>query len=52
MALGLRLFEGYMRSNIQDMMASALIAVMPTIIIFFIAQRYFIQGIVMTGVKG
>ena len=51
-ALGLRLFEGYMRSNIQDMMASALIAVMPTIIIFFIAQRYFIQGIVMTGVKG
>ena len=51
-ALGLRLFEGFMRSNIQDMMASALIAVMPTIIIFFIAQRYFIQGIVMTGVKG
>ena len=51
-ALGLRLFEGYMRSNIQDMMAAALIAVMPTIIIFFIAQRYFIQGIVMTGVKG
>ena len=51
-ALGLRLFEGFMRSNIQDMMASALIAVMPTIIIFFIAQRYFIQGIVMTGVQG
>ncbi len=51
-ALGLRLFEGYMRSNIQDMMAAALVAVMPTIIIFFIAQRYFIQGIVMTGVKG
>ncbi len=51
-ALGLRLFEGYMRSNMQDMMAAALMAVMPTIIIFFVAQRYFIQGIVITGVKG
>ncbi len=51
-ALGLRLFEGYMRSNMQDMMAAALMAVMPTIVIFFVAQRYFIQGIVITGVKG
>ena len=51
-ALGLRLFEGYMRSNMQDMMASALLAVLPVIVIFFIAQRHFIQGIVITGVKG
>lgn len=51
-ALGLRLFEGYMRSNMQDMMAAALMAVLPVIVIFFIAQRHFIQGIVITGVKG
>ncbi len=51
-ALGLRLFEGYMSSNMQDMMAAALMAVLPVIAIFFIAQRHFIQGIVITGVKG
>ena len=51
-ALGLRLFEGYMRSNMQDMMAAALMAVLPVIAIFFVAQRHFIQGIVITGVKG
>ncbi|MEM7125803.1 MAG: carbohydrate ABC transporter permease [Chloroflexota bacterium] len=51
-AVGLRLFEGYMSSNMQDMMAAALMAVLPTIVIFFVAQRYFIQGIVITGVKG
>ena len=51
-ALGLRLFEGFMNSNMQDMMAAAIMAVIPTIIIFFVAQRHFIQGIVITGVKG
>ncbi len=51
-ALGPRLFEGYMRSNMQDLMAAALMAVLPVIAIFFVAQRHFIQGIVITGVKG
>ncbi|HIC89785.1 MAG TPA: carbohydrate ABC transporter permease, partial [Anaerolineae bacterium] len=34
------------------LMAASLVAVLPLIIIFFFAQRYFIQGIVITGVKG
>jgi multiple sugar transport system permease protein len=34
------------------LMAGALLAVAPILIIFFIAQRYFVQGIVITGVKG
>jgi ABC-type glycerol-3-phosphate transport system permease component len=51
-ALGLRLFEGTMASRMQELMSASLLAVMPTILIFFVAQRYFVQGIVITGVKG
>jgi multiple sugar transport system permease protein len=34
------------------LMAAALIAALPCLILFFVAQRYFIQGIVVSGVKG
>jgi len=34
------------------LMAASLMAVLPCIIIFYFAQRYFIQGVVFTGVKG
>lgn len=34
------------------LMAASLVALLPCIILFFIAQRFFIQGIVVTGVKG
>jgi ABC-type glycerol-3-phosphate transport system permease component len=33
-------------------MAGATLTVLPCIILFFICQRWFIQGIVITGVKG
>jgi len=51
-ALGLRLFQGRMSNNMQDLMAASLLAVLPTLIVFFLAQRYFVQGIVVSGVKG
>jgi ABC-type glycerol-3-phosphate transport system permease component len=34
------------------LMAASLIALLPCILLFFFAQRYFIQGIVITGLKG
>jgi len=34
------------------MMAGALMAISPILVIFFFAQRYFVQGIVITGIKG
>jgi len=34
------------------MMAASLIAVVPLIIIFFALNRYFVQGVVVSGVKG
>ncbi|NOZ26811.1 MAG: carbohydrate ABC transporter permease [Chloroflexi bacterium] len=34
------------------LMAASLVALLPTILVFFIGQRFFIQGVVITGVKG
>ena len=51
-ALGLQLFQGQLSNKLQQLMAASLVAVLPTIILFFLAQRYFVQGIVVSGVKG
>jgi len=34
------------------LMAGNLIATIPVVVLFFVAQRYFIRGIVMSGIKG
>jgi multiple sugar transport system permease protein len=34
------------------LMAASLVALLPTITIFFVGQRFFVQGVVVTGVKG
>jgi multiple sugar transport system permease protein len=33
-------------------MAGSILAIIPTIMLFFFAQRYFVEGIAMTGMKG
>jgi multiple sugar transport system permease protein len=33
-------------------MAASLIVAAPPLILFFLAQRFFVQGIVTTGMKG
>ena len=51
-ALGLQLFIGSYRAEWQLMMAAACLVVIPAVIVFMIGQRYLIEGITMTGVKG
>jgi multiple sugar transport system permease protein len=52
-AVGLAAFRHrYGATPWQLLMAASLVAVLPCVILFFVAQRYFIQGIVVTGVKG
>ncbi|HLG50637.1 MAG: carbohydrate ABC transporter permease [Chloroflexi bacterium] len=34
------------------LMAASLVAMLPCVLLFFVAQRYFVQGVVITGVKG
>lgn len=51
-SLGLSFFKGEYASEYGPMMAVSTLAVLPVIILFFFAQRTFIQGITLTGVKG
>ena len=52
LALGLMAFRGPHARDWHYLMAVSTIAMMPVIILFFFAQKYFIQGVVFTGVKG
>ena len=55
LALGLSAFrasEGGIQPAWNLLMAASLAMMLPPILIFVVAQRYFIQGIVFTGVKG
>lgn len=38
--------------NWELLMAVSIISLLPVLVLFFIAQKYYIQGIVLTGVKG
>ena len=51
-ALGLQWFKAEHASMYGEMMAASLIMTIPVIIIFFFCQRYMIQGISLTGIKG
>jgi multiple sugar transport system permease protein len=50
--LGLTLFQGSYSAQWHLMMAATSIVVLPSLIVFIIGQRYFVEGIAMTGVKG
>jgi len=51
LALGLRFFQGNYGTEWPYLMAASLAVMLPVILIFFFAQRYFIQGVVLTGYK-
>lgn len=52
LALGLNLFKGMFTVDFGPLMAVSFMMMVPPVVLFAIAQRYFIQGIVITGVKG
>ncbi len=52
LALGLQSFNGLYSQQISYMMAAATVTMLPCLIIFFVAQRLFIQGVVVSGIKG
>lgn len=51
-SLGLQQFIGQYSTEWHLMMAAATVAVVPMIIVFFFAQRYFIEGMTFSGIKG
>ena len=51
-SLGLQMFISQYTTEWHLMMAAATVAVVPMIIMFFFAQRYFIEGMTFSGIKG
>jgi multiple sugar transport system permease protein len=51
--VGLTILRGYLGTgNISAIMAGISLAVLPVLLLFLLAQRYLIEGITLTGLKG
>lgn len=50
--LGIALFESSYGTNYPQLMAVALMAMLPVLIVFLVLQRNFIEALTMSGVKG
>ena len=51
-ALGLATFRSVMNTRWDLLMAASTAMILPIILLFFFAQRYFVEGIVLSGLKG
>jgi len=52
LALGLQLFVTEFNSRWDLLMAASVVLVLPMILAFLLFQRYFIEGVTLTGLKG
>jgi len=52
MAVGLQTFNALYSVNTHLIMAASVVMVIPPMLLFFLAQRRFVQGVVISGVKG
>ena len=52
LAVGLQTFNALYAVNTNFIMAASVVLILPPIILYFLAQRIFTQGVVFTGIKG
>ena len=52
LALGLRAFINPMDASWNISMAASMFLVVPILVLFLLGQRYFVRGVVMTGIHG
>ncbi len=52
LALGLAMLVGQHTTEYGMLMAASVLLLIPVVVIFFLFQRYFVQGLMMTGIKG
>jgi ABC-type glycerol-3-phosphate transport system permease component len=52
LALGLTAFKSLHGTEYHLLMAASVAVLIPIVVIFFMAQRYFVEGVVTSGVKG
>lgn len=56
-AVGLRFFQEYPEATYGEplqhiLMAATVLSIAPCLVVFFAGQRYFVRGVVMSGIKG
>jgi multiple sugar transport system permease protein len=51
LAVGLETFHEAHHANWNLMMAANLMVIAPVVVLFFFAQRVFVEGVTLTGVK-
>jgi multiple sugar transport system permease protein len=51
-AVGLAYFNGQFNVKMNQLMAASVTMLMPVLLLFFVAQRAFVEGITTTGLKG
>jgi multiple sugar transport system permease protein len=51
-SVGLSMFAGYRSPNWPAITAASTLSVLPIVFMFVLFQRYFVRGIVLTGMKG
>lgn len=52
LAVGLNMYLGQYTTQFHLLMANSVISLVPILVIFFLAQRIFVQGITFTGIRG
>ena len=52
LAVGIDLFKTQYVENYGPQMAGATLALLPVIVVYLIAQKSFIEGIALSGIKG
>ena len=52
LSIGLRMFQDVDTTSWNWLMAASVVTVLPCLIVFFFAQKLFVQGIATTGIKG
>jgi len=50
--LGLAMFNGALKVEWGALMAASLLVLLPVLVLFFVCQKYFVEGISFTGTKG
>lgn len=50
--VGLRMFQGQFTTQWNLLMAGTVMSIIPILIVFLLAQRYFVRGIALTGLGG
>lgn len=52
LSIGVQLIRSNLDPKWEVLMAAGVVMVLPVLIIFFVLQKYFIQGIALSGIKG